>query len=144
MTPESPSVEIRFDYLPASPLANGWNIAYGTDAEFSSTKKPKWLVMRTRGQKFAMDYSIPSQAQDAYRIVFDAEFRTDAIFYAEVEILAGNVIENWWFAFVRSTQRGAPSKASANELKFPIAPTDGKAQFDINVRQCAAEGLPGK
>jgi len=144
MAPESPSLEISFDYLPVSPLANGWNIAYGADAEFSSANKPKWLVMRTHGQKFAIDYSIPSQAQEAYRIVFDAEFRTDAIFYAEVEMRVGNVIENWWFAFVRSTQRGSPSKASANELKFPIAPTDGKARFDINVRQCAAEGLPGK
>jgi len=114
MAPESPSLEISFDYLPVSPLANGWNIAYGADAEFSSANKPKWLVMRTHGQKFAIDYSIPSQAQEAYRIVFDAEFRTDAIFYAEVEMRVGNVIENWWFAFVRSTQRGSPSKASSN------------------------------
>jgi hypothetical protein len=144
MPPESPSFEICFEYLPASPLANGWNIAYGTDAVFSSANKPKWLVMQTRGQKFAMDYSIPSQAQEAYRIVFDAEFRTDAMFFAEVEMLAGNVIENWWFAFVRSAQNGLPTKVSATELKFPIAPKDGKTRFDINVRQCAAEGLAGK
>jgi hypothetical protein len=144
MTTGPEPFEIRFDYLPTSPLANGWKIAYGTGAEFSNANKPKWLVMRTRGQKFAMDYSIPSQAQDAYRVVFDAEFRNDAMFFVQVELVAGSVIENWWLAFVRGSQSGSPSKVSAGELKFPIAPVDGKTRFDINIRRCVAEGLPGK
>jgi hypothetical protein len=146
MATEPAPFEIRFDYLPASPLANGWKIAYGAAPEFSKANKPKWLLTRSHGQgeTFAMDYSVPLQAAEAYRVVFDAEFREDAIFYVEVEMFHASVVENWWFAFVRGNQNGPPSNVSAKEIKFPIVPKDGKARFDFDLRQCAAQALPSK
>jgi hypothetical protein len=143
--------EIRFDYLPSSPLENGWIKVSDTDAIPNFHKAAQFrggLLMQTGGRVFAMDYYIPVKAKSANGVKFKAEFRQEAKFYTELDVLktAGSLeTENWWFQHVKGDKNQAPVKDPKNrEWVFYIQPTDGQAQFDIDVVSEAAQVLQGK
>lgn len=106
--------EIRFDYLPASPLMNGWVKPVEGDLNplfHSAEKFPGGLFMQADGKVFAMDFQIPERARGEYRIQFDGEFRRDAVFYAEVEVVkTSGETENWWLAHIIGEKGRAPEK----------------------------------
>ncbi len=82
--------EIRFDYLPASPLDNGWKKVSDTDASpkfHKAAQFPGGLFMETNGEVFSMDYYIPSDAKSANGVEFQADFRHEAKFYTEIQVL---------------------------------------------------------
>src|SRR6266478_4816747 len=57
-------LEIRYDYLPGSPLDNGWVKAYGDGKpEFTSDPRITDSLRMTVIDKFAMDYFLPAEAQ---------------------------------------------------------------------------------
>jgi hypothetical protein len=133
--------QIRFDYLPASPLENGWQKVSTTDftPQFHSASGiPGGLFMQTGGHVFAMDYHIPWTAQKSYLISFTGEFRRGAILYAEIDVLTkggSSQAENWWFAHVLGSKDFLPVKDPNNrEWIFQVEPTDDHgSQFVINL-----------
>jgi hypothetical protein len=141
--------EIRFDYLPASPLDNGWTRVSLKDVVpqfLTDIEIPGSLFVKADGKVFAMDYRIPRKARGAHHIEFEGEFGRDAIFYTEIEVankFGGSDVENWWFAHVRGEKSRAPEKDPRNrEWKFYIAPNrSGQIHFDIDVVQEADQVL---
>ena len=142
-------LEIRFDYLPASPLENGWFKAYNTDAvpTFSIPAQGA-MSMQTGGKVFAIDYPVPPSAKDFTHVNFRGSFQQGAIFYTEIEVAkdkGSSEVENWWFAHVVGGKNLAPEKdPNGREWKFHIFPGDGKNQFDLDLRKEVAQGLGGK
>jgi hypothetical protein len=136
--------ELRFDYLPtATPFDNGWTKAsanysaptFGQDSEI-----PGSLFMQTNGKVFAMDHDIPSEAQSAHRMEFEAKFIKDAIVYAEVIAINrySEQEETWWFGHVLGNR--GPEKQQGREWKFYVAPRNDR-EFCIDLRKEADEVL---
>src|SRR6266699_91336 len=140
--------EVRFDYLPASPLENGWFKVSKTDVTPTfSIPAQGAMSMKTGGQVFAMDYLIPQSAKDSTHVSFQGRFEQGAIFYTEIEVSnspGSSEVENWWFAHVLGGKSLAPKKESDSELRFHVFPSDGKTQFDFDLRQEVSQVLSGK
>src|SRR5713101_5342637 len=140
--------EVRFDYLPASPLENGWTKVSSTDVTPTfSIPAQGAMSMKTGGRVFAMDYLIPQSAKGSTHVSFQARFEQGAIFYTEIEVsnsLGSSEVENWWFAHVLGGKSLTPKKEPDKEWRFHVFPSDGKTQFDFDLRQEVAQVLSGK
>ena len=83
--------ELAFGYLPASPLNNGWKVAYkDNDAVpyFSSPIDPpglRGLSLEVK-KKYAMDYNLPPQAQSAEELELAIKYAPDAFTYIIVNV----------------------------------------------------------
>jgi hypothetical protein len=138
--------EIRFDFLPSSPLENGWVKVSKTDVTPTfSIPAQGAMSMKTGGQVFAMDYLIPQSAKNSSYVSFQGRFDQGAIFYTEVEVsnAGSSQVEYWWFAHVLGGKSLAPKKESDSEWKFYVFPGDGKT-FDFDLKQEVAQVLSGK
>jgi hypothetical protein len=72
--------EIRFDYLPESPIERKhWVKAYGTGIPtFKVNPEMRGLSMEVTGGEFAMDYRVPDHATLCDRLRFTAKYTRDS------------------------------------------------------------------
>lgn len=82
--------QIGFDYLPASPLANGWRVAYQDPEAKPSFTSPEisgdgGLSMDVR-KKYAIRYSTPSEAQFANEMELAIKYGDGAMFHVIVSV----------------------------------------------------------
>ncbi len=70
---------VGFDYLPGSPLENGWTKAYKKDGQASfdsDTDIDGSLRMKITQSEFAMDHPVPAAAVLANRFIYTAKYDT--------------------------------------------------------------------
>jgi hypothetical protein len=138
--------QVRFDYLPESPLENGWNKVSDEDCtpKFQKARQfPGGLCMQVDGKIFAMDYHVPLNLNRARRLKFGCEFRREAKFYTKISVRKNpSEVEDWWFQHAPGDK--APVEAPHHEWVFSIAPIDGKTTFEIDLEKEVAQVLPGR
>jgi len=128
-----PTFQITFDYLPKSPLTEGWKRGYGqegpTFSKWSAT--PRGMTM-TQNQCYAMDYALPQFARLCNHVEFTAQFVSDVIIYLDVEIIKKDKssTNSFWFAHVIGVK--APIYLSEyQEWKFHISPVNNRFLIDL-------------
>jgi hypothetical protein len=141
-----PLHEIRFDYLPASPLANGWRALSAEEkAQFDfATDIRDGLSMKADPDKFGMDYVIPETARAAHLIQFEAVFGFGGRFYAHVLVNkpAGSGTEEWWLKHVAGDPAHNPTKLPGQEWRFYVAPLNDRKQYRLDLREDIRRALP--
>jgi len=137
---KSPLHEIRFDYLPLSPLENGWAKPVEKDEtpEFSTDKTiPGSLYVQADGRVFAMDYAVPPAGANAHQIEFEGKFLRNAILYTEIELMEKSAVgktETCWFAHVLGLEGTPPQQdRQYREWIFTVAPIRSSIQFKIDL-----------
>jgi hypothetical protein len=85
--------DIRFDYLPQSPLMHGWKLAYedpGPPPSFrSATDAPNQDGLAIKvDRKYAIYYELPPNAGICDRIRFAARFTSSTMFFTRVDVIS--------------------------------------------------------
>lgn len=128
-----PTFQINFDYLPKSPLTEGWKRGYGqeepTFSKWSST--PRGMTM-VQNKSYAMDFLLPEYARLCNHVEFTAQFVSDVIIYLDVEIIKTDksATNSFWFAHVIGMK--APIYLPEyREWKFFINPVNNRFLIDL-------------
>jgi hypothetical protein len=141
-----PLHEIRFGYLPTSPLVNGWQpLSAGENAQFDIASDIRnGLSMKADPDKFGMDYILPENARSAHFIQFEAKFGYGGRFYAQVLVNKpeGSGTEEWWLKHVSGDPAHEPDRLRGPEWRFYVAPLDGKKQFRLDLLDDIRRALP--
>jgi hypothetical protein len=137
-----PTFQLTFDYVPKSPLTEGWKKGYGKEEPTFSKwwSSPRGMTM-TQTQCYAMDYHLPQFAKLCNHVEFTAQFVSDVIIYFDVEIIKKDKSEytSYWFAQVIGVQ--APLYLEQyKEWKFHVAP-DHTGKFVIDLRDEVQQAL---
>jgi hypothetical protein len=146
---------IRFDYLPVSPLENGWTSAYkhkpdgvcqfGTDHDINDS-----LRMEVTASEFAMDYTVPVHMTLAKRVMFTAKYdnradigkQTMVFVYVEVSTKNGEQRKRVWFKFYYGDKHAYPTSGVSPDpnkqlpeqtVYWPAVPHNGQLEFDIDL-----------
>ena len=144
-----PQEEIRFDYLPDSPIAHGWKQGYAknpvpSDAIWKMGADGS-MLMELSNIYCAIDYRIPERAALSTRLVCDFRFLQGAMLFVLVGLITRDGSKNREGFIKYELGRGRPYYTEEyNEWVFPIDPPslgNGWHRIDISLmdsvnRQC--------
>jgi hypothetical protein len=147
---------IRFDYIPTSPLENGWTKAYKADAEAiwgTDHNIDHSLRMEVRQSEFAMDHLVPVHATLANRLKFTAKYNSGDIgiatmvfAFVEVSPKSGEPRKRLWIKFYYGDKHAFqtpgnlwhdPQKHMPEQTVYwPARPLKGGTlEFDIDLHE---------
>ncbi len=154
---------IEFNYLPRSPLDNGWKKAYKPEgtAEFGRDNDiPDSLRIKVTNSEFAMDYPVQHQAKEANHLEFTAKYvnsvdvQQSTMIFTDVEVATkdGSQCKMVWIKYypgARDTYPtpGEESKASINRIQeqtvsLPPLKLDGnRVTLDIDFPEVVNSAL---
>jgi hypothetical protein len=143
----APIHTITFDYLPTSPLQSGqWTRGYGQEEPLFERDGgiAGGIRMHQVTPIYAMDYRLPQYATLANHIDFTAKFISDAIVYAEVEVVSedGSHSDVFWFAHVIG-HKAPLFLPQYREWKFHISPRRDRFLLDLREEVRASVGPKG-
>jgi hypothetical protein len=124
--------EIRFDYLPASPLGNGWTWAY-RDSKASSAPIFKAPLAETPGAnglamvapfKHAIEHSIPAVVKICDELELAVKYQDDAKLYVFVNVTSrdGSQRESHWLNIQPGDSSPTQDSSYSKEYIVPVAP----------------------
>jgi hypothetical protein len=145
----NPRIEIRFDYLPASPLNNGWTVAYGdfTTARWSSPSDAPvpGSISIDMDPGCAIETLLEPNATLSNRVKYSAKYSTATMLYMLVGLSSrdGSQTPQKWIRV--DVGGGGPYRSSPgydNEYKLPVEGTlqpNGWRKFDISLPDAVAK-----
>lgn len=144
-----PKIEIRFDYLPDSPINHGWTVAEG---DFTTAKWSSPLDAPVPGSisiemdpGCALDKILEPNLTLSDRVKYSATYSTTTMLYMLVGLASrdGSQTPQKWIRFDVGT--GGPYRNSpgyGNEYKLPVEGTlqpNGWRKFDISLPDAVAK-----
>ncbi len=134
---------ITFDYLPDSPINNGWTL--NVDGENGSppifSAAPNYptpgCIKIVKNDRYALDYSVTQLQSLANMVELYAKFEQAACFYLKVKIASrdNSKMKNVWLA--HNIGQGIPIKTFDSEWKVPIKGDileDGWVQLKLSIK----------
>lgn len=133
---------ITFDYLPDSPVNNGWTLHVdgenGTPPIFSAAQDSPTPggIKIVKNDRYALDYSAGQLQSLANMVELYAKFEQSACFYLKVKISSrdSSKMQSVWLAHIIG--QGVPTRAFNNEWTVPIQGDileNGWVQFKLSI-----------
>lgn len=117
---------INFDYLPNSPINNGWtlhiNEENGNPPTFSAALNPPTpgSLKIIKNSRYALDYSVSQLQSLANMVELYAKFEQDACFYLKVKVSSRDNSKTQIVWLAHTIGQGIPIKAFNNEWKLSV------------------------